>query len=62
MKEQHLSRLEDIRERGADSQTKSRWSQILQHKLGRGGDKLGDWDYHIHTIIYKTDNQQGPIV
>ena len=21
-----------------------------------GKDKLGDWDRHIHTIIYKTDN------
>ena len=21
----------------------------------RGGDKLGDWDWHIHTTIYKTD-------
>ena len=22
----------------------------------RGKDKLGDWDWHIHTTIYKTDN------
>ena len=22
----------------------------------RGRDKLGDWDWHIHTTIYKTDN------
>ena len=21
-----------------------------------GGDKLGDWDWHIHTTIYKIDN------
>ena len=25
-------------------------------KWGRGRDKLGDWDWHIHTIIYKIDN------
>ena len=25
-------------------------------------DKLGDLDWHIHTIIYKTDNEQGPIL
>lgn len=36
MKEQHLLRLEDIRERDADSQTKSRCCQILQNQLGRG--------------------------
>ena len=29
----------------------------LMVKRGKGGmDKLGDWDWHIHTIIYKTDN------
>ena len=28
----------------------------------RGGDKLGDWDWHTHTTIYKIDNQQGPTV
>ena len=22
----------------------------------RGGDKLGDWHWHIHTTIYKIDN------
>ena len=25
-------------------------------------DKLGVWDWHKHTAIYKTDNQQGPTV
>ena len=31
---------------------------------GRGGgrDKLGVWDLHRHTTIYKIDNQQGPAV
>ena len=27
-----------------------------------GSDKLGDWDWHTHTTIYKLDNQQGPTV
>ena len=25
-------------------------------------DKLGVWGWHIHTPIYKIDNQQGPTV
>ena len=25
-------------------------------------DKLGVWDWHIHTTIIKIDNQQGPLV
>ena len=25
-----------------------------------GRDKLGVWDLHIQTTIYKIDNQQGP--
>ena len=25
-------------------------------------DKLGGWDWHIHTAIYKIDNQKGPTV
>jgi len=23
---------------------------------------LGAWDGHVHTAVFKTDNQQGPIV
>ena len=26
------------------------------------GDKLGAWNEHKHTTIYKIDNQQGPTV
>ena len=29
---------------------------------GGQGDKLGDWNGHIHTTICKIDNQQGPTV
>ena len=29
---------------------------------GWGEDKLGVWDQHIHTTIYKIDNQQGPTI
>ena len=35
--------------------------KLLKGKEG-GKDKLGDWDYHIHTTIYKIDYQQGPTV
>ena len=27
-----------------------------------GRDRLGVWDWHAHTAIYKNDNQQGPTV
>ena len=33
-----------------------------QRGKGWGRDKLGDWDKHVHTTIYKIDNQQGPTV
>ena len=32
--------------------------QVRRH----GGDRLGVWDWHAYTAIFKTDNQQGPIV
>ena len=32
------------------------WKGVTQ------GDKLGIWDGHIHTTIYKIDHQQGPTV
>ena len=44
-----------------DSQTSK---TNLQLPKGKGGwtDRLGVWDWHIHTTIFKTDNQQGPTV
>ena len=27
-----------------------------------GRDKLGGWDQHIHSTIYKIDNQQRPTI
>ena len=38
--------------------TCSYWEQ------GKGGeeDRLGVWDWHAHTAIFKIDNQQGPTV
>ena len=27
-----------------------------------GSDKLGAWNEHTHTTIYKIGNQQGPII
>ena len=35
---------------------------VTKGKSGSGGDKLGAWDSHTHTTIYKIDNQQGPTV
>ena len=25
-------------------------------------DRLGVWDGHVHTVVFKIDNQQGPTV
>ena len=35
---------------------------VTKGERGVGRDKLGVWDYHRHTTIYKIDNQQGPTV
>ena len=45
-------------------QTHRHRKQTYGYQRGRlaGRDKLGDWDWHIHTTIYKIDNQQGPTV
>ena len=32
---------------------------VTKGEMG-GKDKLGVWDQHIYTTIYKTDTQQGP--
>ena len=29
---------------------------------GSGRDILGVWDGHVYTVIFKMENQQGPIV
>ena len=39
-------------------QTHSRRKQIYGYQGGKRGDKLGIWAEHIHTTIYKIDNQQ----
>ena len=41
------------------------WTQRTDLWLPKGKErrvKLGVWDQHIHTTIYKTDKQQGPTV
>ena len=35
--------------------------QDLRKRIG-GRDRLGVWDWHVHTAIFKVDNQQGPTV
>ena len=29
---------------------------------GQGRDRLGVWEWHVYTAVFKTDNQQGPTV
>ena len=37
--------------------------QTYGYQRGKvGGSKLGVWDWHVHTAVFKTDNQQGPTV
>ena len=44
-------------------QTHRHRKQIHGYQRGDWGkDKLGVWDQHIYTTIYKTDTQQGPTV
>ena len=43
-----------------NAQTQKTNLQLPKEKGGR--DKLGVQDYQIHTIIYKTDKQQGPTI
>ena len=31
-------------------------------RCGGGEDRLGVWDWHVHTAVFKSDNQQGPTV
>ena len=45
-------------ERDSQTQKTNLW---LPKGKGEGSDKLGSW-YIIYTIIYKINNQQGPIV
>ena len=37
----------------------------MYHSQGgrvRGKDRLGVWGWHVHTAVFKLDNQQGPTV
>ena len=45
-------------------QTHRRRKQIYGYQRGKvgGRDKLGVWDWHIHTTILRTDNQQRPTI
>ena len=46
-----------------DSQTEKPNLWLPKGKRGGGRrDKLGVWDQHIQTTIYKIDKQQGPTV
>ena len=36
------------------------WTSGYQGRRGEGRDRLGICDWHVHTAIFKTDNQQGP--
>ena len=35
---------------------------VTRGKWGARRDGLGVWDWHVHTAIFKMDNQQGPAV
>ena len=40
------------------------WEQAYGFQRGRmgGRDSQGVWDWHVHTAVFKMDNQQGPTV
>ena len=43
-------------------QTHRLTEQTYDYQGRREGDRLGIWDGHVHTAIFKMDNQQGPTV
>ena len=44
-------------------QTHRHRKQTYSYQRGKvGGYKLGVWDKHIHTTVYKIDNKQRPTV
>ena len=45
-----------------DSETLENEFMVLEWGTGeRRKDSLGVWDGHVHTAIFKVDNQQGPV-
>ena len=44
-----------------DSQTQRMSLRLLGRRMGRR-DSWGVWDGHVHTVIFKMDNQQSPTV
>ena len=45
-------------------QTQKFQNQIYSYRRGNieERNKLGGWDWYIHTTIYKTDKYQGPTI
>ena len=35
-------------------------NELLWLRVGAGEDSKGVWDGHVHTAVFKMDNQQGP--
>ena len=56
VKQTHLSTKQKLTHRFTE--------QIYSYQGGRVGgiDRLGIWDWHAHTAIFKIDDQQGPSV
>ena len=42
--------------------TDSEWTDGYQGERVGGRGRLGVWDWHVHTAIFKIDNQQEPTV
>ena len=38
------------------------WTYDYWGGISEGRDRLGVYDWHVHTFIFKLDNQQGPAV
>ena len=56
--------MQNLKRDDTDELTKQRDSQTQRMNLwllgGRGNQR--DWDEHVHTAIFKIDNQQGPSI
>ena len=56
----NLKKMIQMNLRGRNRLTDFKNKLMVMKGVKWGRDKLGVWDSHLHTSIYKTDKQQGP--
>ena len=61
---QNLKKMIQLNSFTKQKQTHRHRERTYGYQRGKDGGRgrLGVWDWHVHTAIFKIDNQQGPIV